>query len=659
MRELELTGTIGIEFEANDVKLFLSQAGGEPVTLLVNSPGGDLYEAIEIHSRLKAYEGQVTARVTSLAASGASLLIMAANKIEMCPGTLLMIHEASSDFLAQRGTADAHRTAADALDTINATAAQIYAARSGQTLPTVLTWMREETWFGPEDAIAAGLADFTHEMSQEIEPFPANYAAAFRHAPAALVQLCNARGWNKTSKGKQMGKNQKQAAAPATSPTVASLQPLNAAFSATDERNRITALMEIARQNVSLEVVDQHRLDAWIKDGVTPEQATNWVLDATAAAPPSISPVRSDNSYGLNRVGMSYDHGDGFVEKVADGLLSRLDKTHEPTVGREFAGATMVDIAGLALQASGRNAPRFGGNAAKVEAAMATSDFPAITGSVLERRMLKFYETASSPIKLLSREVEASDFRTLHSLKLSTGPQLLEVHEGGEYEYGTLSEDSETFGLSTYGKILGLTRQAMVNDDLAAFDDMSRIMGQGAAQTESKLFATLLTQNAGRGPVMSDGKELFHADHNNRAKPGGSIAVASLSEARTAMMRQKGLANEIIRVMPKFLLVPPEQQTLAEQMLADLAASETGAVNPFSGKLEALVDPFLEDGNAWYVVSDMAHLDSLQHAYLNGQSGPQIFTQEGFETDTMKFKCRLDFGAGFVDFRGWYRNEGG
>lgn len=656
MRELELTGTIGIEFEASDVKLFLSEAGGDPVTLLVNSPGGDLYQAIEIHSRLKAYEGPVTARVTSLAASGASLLIMAANKIEMCPGALLMIHEASSDFLGYRGTADAHRNAADALDTCNATAARIYAARSGQTLQTVLTWMRDETWFGPDDAISAGLADSTHEMSQEIEPFPANYAAAFRHAPAALVQLCHARGWNKPTKGKKMGKNQKPATA--TAPAVASLQPVNAPLSATDERNRITALMDIARQDLSAEVVDQHRLDAWIKDGVTPEQARGWVLDALASAQPNISLVRSDHGNGLNRVGMSYDHGDGFVQKVADGLLSRLDKTHEPTMGREFAGATMVDIAGLALQASGRNVPRFGGNAAKVEAAMTTSDFPAITGSVLNRRMQKFYESASSPIKLLSREVEANDFRTLHSLKLSTGPELEKVNEGGEYKYGSLSEGDETFGLSSYGKILGLTRQAMVNDDLAAFDDMSRIMGQGAAQTESKLFAELLTQNAGIGPVMSDGKELFHADHNNLAAAAGAISVASLSASRTAMMRQKGLANEIIRVMPKFLLVPPEQQTLAEQMLADLAASETGAVNPFAGKLEALVDPFLEDGSAWYVIADKAHLDSLQHAYLNGQSGPQIFTQEGFETDTMKFKCRLDFGAGFVDFRGWYRNEG-
>lgn len=658
MREVEIKGVIGLDFEANSIKDTLGELNGEPVLLLVNSPGGDLYQAIEIHSRLRAYQGRVTARVMSLAASGASLLVMAADEIQMCPGSMLMIHEASADFLAYRGTAGAHRDTADALDVCNATAAGIYAGRSGQNRQTVLTWMKNETWFGPEDAISAGLADSIHEISQVVEPFPADYAEAFRHAPAALVQLCLERGWNTLTKGQKMSEKPKTAAMPATAPVVESLKPLQGPSMA-DERRRVTSIVNLARQSVCAHLVDRKRLDAWINDGVSAEQASDWITEALASQAGSNTRVSfTESGDSLSTVGMSYDHGQGFVDKVADGLLARLDKTHKPTMGREFVGASMVDIAGLALNASGRSMPHFGGKAAKIEAAMTTSDFPAITGSVLERRMLNFYESAGSPIKMVSREIEASDFRTLHALKLSTGPELEKVAESGEYKYGSLNEGDETFGVETYGKILGLSRQAMVNDDLGAFDNMARIMGQGAAQTESKLFATLLTQNSGTGPVMSDGKALFHADHNNLSASGAALAVTTLSAARTAMMRQKGLSNEIIRVTPKFVLVPPELQTVAEQLVAELSATETSAVNPFAGNIEPLVDPFLEDASAWYIIADKAQLDSLQHAYLNGQPGPQIFTQEGFETDTMKFKCRLDFGAGFVDYRGWYRNAG-
>jgi hypothetical protein len=71
-----------------------------------------------------------------------------------------------------------------------------------------------------------------------------------------------------------------------------------------------------------------------------------------------------------------------------------------------------------------------------------------------------------------------------------------------------------------------------------------------------------------------------------------------------------------------------------------------------------LVDANLTDPARWYLSAGPGRPDGLQHAYLDGQRGPQVFTQEGFEVDALQFKVRLDFGAGFVDHRAWFMNPG-
>lgn len=71
-----------------------------------------------------------------------------------------------------------------------------------------------------------------------------------------------------------------------------------------------------------------------------------------------------------------------------------------------------------------------------------------------------------------------------------------------------------------------------MNDDLGAFADLSRRMGQAAAETEAKTLVDLLETGSGNGPSMNDGKALFHTDHGNKAASGGAIADATLSAAR-------------------------------------------------------------------------------------------------------------------------------
>lgn len=118
------------------------------------------------------------------------------------------------------------------------------------------------------------------------------------------------------------------------------------------------------------------------------------------------------------------------------------------------------------------------------------------------------------------------------------------------------------------------------------------------------------------------------------------------------------LSGELIDVTPRHVLVPPDLETTAEQILTALNPTKAEDTNPFAGKLGIVVEPRLSSTTRWYVAADPATVDGLEYAYLEGEEGVQIETKAGFEVDGVQVKSRLDFGAGFVDHRGWYVNEG-
>jgi hypothetical protein len=155
---------------------------------------------------------------------------------------------------------------------------------------------------------------------------------------------------------------------------------------------------------------------------------------------------------------------------------------------------------------------------------------------------------------------------------------------------------------------------------------------------------------------MSDNKRLFHADHLNLAASAGAPAENTLSAARLAMRKQKDASGQLIAVAPKFIVIPSELETATEKLLTAIQATETANVNPFSGKLTPVVEPRLSSASAWYLVDP--NVEGLEYAHLEGEPGPQIETRAGFDVDGVETRIRLDFGCGFIDWRGWYRNAG-
>lgn len=126
------------------------------IRLHINSPGGEVFEAIAIVNSLRTHQARVVAIVDGIAASAASVIACSADELVMGRNSELMIHDASGICL---GTASDMRKLGDLLDHLSDNIASVYAEKGGGTSDEWRAAMLEETWYSAEEAVSAGLAD--------------------------------------------------------------------------------------------------------------------------------------------------------------------------------------------------------------------------------------------------------------------------------------------------------------------------------------------------------------------------------------------------------------------------------------------------------------------------------------------------------------------
>jgi hypothetical protein len=293
-----------------------------------------------------------------------------------------------------------------------------------------------------------------------------------------------------------------------------------------------------------------------------------------------------------------------------------------------------------------------------------TSDFPLLLEDVARKNLRSAYEVAPQTWRPLAREVSLSDFRPSRQLQIGTAPPLLEILESGEFTSGTIGEAKETLQLVTYGRIFGITRQALINDDLNAFGDIPAKFGRTAADTESNLAWAVITANG----LMGDGVALFSvATHANLTTgPGTVISVASLGVGRGAIRLQKDIDGTTpLNLSPRYLIVPSALETIADQFVTQITPAVNASANPFGpgGRtpLQVIVESRLDadSGTAWYLAtSPESGAPLLNHGTLEGQAGPDVRQMEGFTIDGVQFRCRIDVAFGAADWRAGYKNAG-
>jgi ATP-dependent Clp protease protease subunit len=152
------------------------------IDLRVNSDGGDVFDGRAIYTQLANHAARVVARVDGLAASIASLIIMAADEIRLADGAWIMIHNPSAFAI---GDAAEMRRTADLLDSVGGTIIDTYAARTRQAPADIKKWMNNETWMSGQDAIDRGFADVLDEPVRVAACL--NDPSRFQHLPTSLL----------------------------------------------------------------------------------------------------------------------------------------------------------------------------------------------------------------------------------------------------------------------------------------------------------------------------------------------------------------------------------------------------------------------------------------------------------------------------------------
>lgn len=385
--------------------------------------------------------------------------------------------------------------------------------------------------------------------------------------------------------------------------------------------------------------------DEYIKGGMTVEAARAAVMDQLAAKQ---KPVQ---------VTITADEGEKFRAAAVDGLAIRAGVgVEKPAAGAEnFRGKSLLRLAAECLERDGMTGVKGMQDEELVRAAMTgTGAFPGILSNVAHKSMAQSYQTAPTTFQLWTARGTNTDFKEATRYRLSEADELMKMTESGEFQHAEVTEGAAKTAVATYGRSFSITRKAIINDDMGALSRIPALYGAAARRGINKLVYEILTTN----PTI-EGAALFHNDHGNLSS--GAINVANLGKAKAKMARQKNIGGkESLNIQPAFLIVPPELEVTAAQLITSVVdpTKANATPNPFANRLTVVADPELTDTDEWYLAAAPGVLPCVEVTYLNGQEQPTMESAVQFDTLGIKWRIYLDFGVNLIDYRGLLKSTG-
>lgn len=614
------------------------------IDLRINSPGGSVFDGNAIFNQLKQHPANVTVYIDGLAASMASVIAMAGDRIVMPENALMMIH---NPWTVAIGDAEELRKNADLLDKIKDTLIGAY-GRSMMTDEEIVEMMDAETWLTGEEAVEMGFAD---ELEQEVALAACakfDFLNKFQKTPEVITPEASAVADTTEAKHEEITMPE---APKATDKTVdeKDIQAKAIADYKAVQAKRVDGI------NAAFDGFEKH-IELRNKCIADPECS---IEDARAKLLNELG--RDQQPHASVHVG---DEGNqAKVKAMADVVAMRAGLKKSEEVGQNpFRGKTLLGMAEACLDA--RNVSTAGMDRMGIVAAAFThssSDFSTLLANTANKAMLMGAEEADETFQRWTRTGQLGDFKVASRVDLNEFPSLDKVQEGAEYKYATMGDRGETIQLATYGKLFSITRQAIINDDLDAFTRIPARMGRAALRTVGDLVYAILTSN----PAMSDGTALFHADHSNLLT-GGGISTATVDAMRVAMATQKGAGGKAnLNIRLAHLLVPVALEGAANVVRDsqfEVGASNKNNTTPNSvrGTFDVIADSRLDSASAsvWYGAANSGINDTIEVAYLDGNSMPVLEQQNGWNVDGVEFKVRMDAGVSPLDHRGLAKNPG-
>lgn len=438
---------------------------------------------------------------------------------------------------------------------------------------------------------------------------------------------------NQTREGGQM--NPKNEPAPAKEPVQTKQhEPVqnndNAAVMA--ERQRVQEITRMCRQ-FGMEP------DDYIANGSTIDAARAAVLNALAQR-------RS-----AQNVLVTVDDMDKFRAAAADGLALRAGlRLEKPADGAsEFRGKRMMRLAAECVEREKNKSTRHMSDETLLrEALTGTGAFPGILSNVANKSMAQAYQTAPTTYQYWTSAGSNADFKQATRYRLGEADELVKINEAGEFKAGTVSESAAKTSVATYGRTFSLTRQAIINDDLGALNQLPSIYGAAARRMINKMVYKVLLDN----PTI-EGAPLFDKAHKNIQT--ADLTVAGLGTVKAAMAKQTNIGGkEFLNIQPAFLIVPVELEVIAAQLINSVVdpSKMNAAYNPFANKLTVVSEPELTEATTFYLAAAPGYAPTIEVTSLNGNVTPTMESAVQFDTLGIKWRIYQDVGVNLIDYRG-------
>ena len=312
-------------------------------------------------------------------------------------------------------------------------------------------------------------------------------------------------------------------------------------------------------------------------------------------------------------------------------------------------------------------------------AAVTSSTMANLVANALNKRVINEFQQYP---RWWESIVLAEDFASLQNIKwitLGGVGELPTVSEGAAYSELTWDDSAESASFVKKGGYLGITLETIDKDDTGRVRAAPRALAQAAWLTLSKSISAIFTASSGVGPTLSDSYALFHSNHSNLGS--SALSISSYNAARLAMRKQTELnSSERLGALtaPKFLLVPPDLEITALQVLASeydyTYALSNGVAAPVNvnsqgsdfqarmnfARSRVIVVDLWTDSSDWAASADPRLYPTIGLGFRYGRV-PEIFSVASptaglmFTNDTMPVKVRFFFAAGPMDYRGLYK----
>jgi len=292
-----------------------------------------------------------------------------------------------------------------------------------------------------------------------------------------------------------------------------------------------------------------------------------------------------------------------------------------------------------------------------MKASFSNVSLSGILADVYNKRLMQGFRYADQSWREIAAIGNVSDFKQINSYRLNMTGGFEEVGAGGELKHAALSDESFSNQAKTYGKMLGLTRQDIINDDMGALNDVPFMFGRAAANSFNDVFWT----------AFLDDSAFFAAGNSNIQSSGVALGIAGLEDAEAGFYAITAADGKPTGIKPAILLTSIALKNLAKQLYNDVSLGVTGVgnskqvspvSNPYAGQFKPVSSPYLVNAKDYYLLADPMDCAVIQAVFLNGRQEPFVESSAAeFNTLGILYRAYMDWGVALQDPKGGYKED--